>query len=91
VHDREARGQVDVELLADGSAVVAWRELLDEGSELRARRVAAAGTPSSPLTVTRLSGPYYPRMALHGEHELVFTWVEASGGYSRIKTARARF
>jgi hypothetical protein len=91
VHDREARGQVDVELLADGSAVVAWRELLDEGSELRARRVAAAGTPSAPLTVTRLSGPYYPRMALHGEHELVFTWVEASGGYSRIKTARARF
>jgi hypothetical protein len=53
--------------------------------------VAAQGTPSPPLTVTRLSGPHYPRMALHGDHELLFTWVEASGGYTRIRTASARF
>jgi hypothetical protein len=91
VNEGEARGQVDVELLADGSAVVAWREFLDEGSQLRARRVGAAGGTSPPVTVTRVSGPHYSRMALHGDHELVFAWVEAAGGYSRIRTARARF
>jgi hypothetical protein len=90
VHDEEGRGQVDVELLADGSAAVAWREIVDEGSELRLRRVTPTGGASSPITIARLAGPHYPRLAAYGPTELVLAWVEADAGYTRVRTARAR-
>jgi hypothetical protein len=86
-------GRVDVELLADGSAVASWIEYStkDSSTSFRIRRIERSGTLSAPVTVTaigsgRTSG--YPRMARTG-NDLLFAWTDTSAG-PRLATARAR-
>jgi len=84
-------GRVDIELLADGSAVATYIESGTERPQFRIRRVESSGRTSAPMTVsgidgTRTSG--YPRMALdHGE--LTFAWIERDGEL-RVRTASAK-
>lgn len=91
VDDVSALGRVDVELLPDASAIVAWIEFADQGSRFRIRRVDRSGSRSDSTNVaginaSRASG--YPRLARRGD-ELVFAWTETEGG-SRVRTAAAR-
>ena len=93
--DRAALGRVDVELLADGSAIASWIEYADRRAEFRVRRIERTGSRSpavavTPLLSSRASG--YPRVALHDD-ELVFAWTERVGGGGtgtlRVSTATA--
>ena len=97
--DGKTLGRVDVELLADGSALAAWIESAASGAELRVRRVWPSGQRSPAVTVapmsnTRSSG--YPRMAVSGD-EVVFAWTDVVAGQAasadggvRLKTASAK-
>ena len=87
-------GQVDVEMLEDGSAVATWVEFADQHSQFRLRQVTPAGARSASITVAgqgsgRVSG--YPRIARQGG-ELVLAWTEGAGdgGDTQIKGAVAR-
>ncbi|HEX9691384.1 MAG TPA: sialidase family protein [Gemmatimonadales bacterium] len=91
VDDGRPSGRVDIELLADGSAVVAWLELTDADAEVRARRVTRHGSmdPSWLVAPTQESrGSGFPRMTRVGD-ELLFAWrlVGPDGG---IRVAAAR-
>jgi hypothetical protein len=81
-------GRVDVELLADGSALVGWIEQLESGAQFRARRVWPDGRRGDALTIASLAASRasgYPRIARSGER-LVFAWVGARG----VETSVAR-
>jgi hypothetical protein len=87
VDDGRPLGRVDVELLADGSALVGWIEQLDKGAAFRVRRVSADGkrlesATVAPLEASRASG--YPRMARSG-NQIVLAWV----GNGRVEAAVA--
>jgi hypothetical protein len=89
VDDASALGRVDVALLGDGSAAVAWIEFIEGRSQFRIRRVSANGalTPStvvSALASGRASG--YPRLARAGR-ELIFVWTELQNGKTTVRTA----
>lgn len=89
--DAATLGRLDIQLLADSSAVATWIEYADGRSQLRARRIMPSGTTSPAVTVSdiareRSSG--YPRVASNGS-ELVFAWTESQEGKTRVKTATA--
>jgi hypothetical protein len=93
VDDSGALGRVDVELLADGSAVASWIEFAEQRAQFRIRRVDASGAKSPAITVSglannRASG--YPRIARHGDG-LVLAWTEVADGKSQVQTAIVRF
>lgn len=74
-------GRVDIELLGDGSAMVAWLETTDNAAEVRVRRVrqngrADAAFPVAETAQARSSG--FPRMARVG-NELLIAWTSAEG------------
>jgi hypothetical protein len=86
-----ALGRVDVEQMADGSAVVSWIELADRRAQFTARRVERSGQRSAAVTLAgiasnRTSG--YPRLALNG-NALLFAWTEYDNGSLRVRTAAA--
>jgi hypothetical protein len=88
--DQASLGRVQVQLLADGSAAVAYVEFASQKASFRLRRVERTGARSAPVTVAGIAGSRasgLPRMALHG-NELVFAWVDREGG-SQVRTARA--
>ena len=79
VDDGNPAGRVDVLLLPDGSAMVAWLEKLTGGGEVRVRRVRPDGKRDQPVTVApsgtaRSSG--FPQMVRSGG-VLVFAWTGA--------------
>ena len=89
--DEASLGRVDVELLADGSAVASYIEFSNQRADFRMRQVSAAGQRSAPVTISNVAGNRssgYPRVAAHGD-ELVFAWVDRTSG-SQVRTARAR-
>ena len=91
VDDIASLGRVDVELLPDGSAVVAYVEFVDQKADFRLRRVTSSGEKSPPVVISTIAGNRssgYPRVALAGR-ELVFAWVDRTGG-SQVRTAVAR-
>lgn len=76
VDDGEAIGRMDVEALADGSAVALWIEFKDGKADLRLRRVWPDGRIGTsiivgPVGADRSSG--YPRLVRHGAG-LVLAW-----------------
>ena len=83
-------GRVDVEMLADGSALVSWIERTGgDTAAVRVRRVSPNGASGSPVTIAtssaaRASG--FPRIALSGD-EALFAWT-VPGRPSAIKLAR---
>ncbi len=81
VDDGRSLGRVDVELLADGSAMVAWLEVVGDAAEVRMRRVRSQGSadPSFRVAETaqaRSSG--FPRMVRLG-NEVLIAWTSADG------------
>lgn len=80
--DKRSLGHVDVDVLADGSAVASWVEFSDQRARLRVRRVDAAGHRSAAVEVAgsgagRVSG--YPRLVRDGQ-DLVLAWTESTAG-----------
>jgi hypothetical protein len=91
VDDSGSLGRVDVEQMADGSAVVGWIELAARSSTFKVRRIERSGRRSAVVTVADLGerrNSGYPRLARHGQ-ELVFAWT-ASGDRLKVETAVAR-
>jgi hypothetical protein len=91
VDEKVSLGRVDVELLDDGAAVVAWVESISQGAEFRVRRVEPSGARSASLMVAHMNASRssgYPRMALNGT-ELLFAWTDRDGTALHLKTAAA--
>jgi hypothetical protein len=85
-------GYVDVELLANGDAVVSW--LRERGDKLAfvTRRVSSAGeiNPVEPVADVDLSRPLdFPQMVAAGER-LVFVWTDYTSG-SNVETATGSY
>ena len=77
IDDGNPAGRVDVQLLADGSALVCWLEKLPGGGEVRIRRVRPDGKRDQAIVVSasgtaRSNG--FPQMVRVGD-ELVFAWT----------------
>ena len=88
VDDAASKGQVDIELLADGSAAVSWVEFSNERSRFSVRRIEPGGARSPAVAIADVSGGY-PRLA-QSRGELLFAWTETDGRAStRVRTARA--
>lgn len=85
-------GRVDVEILANGNAVVSWlRDAADQDhGELCARIITPDGQ-TGPVRViarmdtARVSG--FPQMIRDG-NQLLFAWTEVSNGSTRVRSAR---
>ena len=91
IDDAGSLGRVDVEQLADGSAVVGWIERSEKTAAYQVRRVTQDGQRSGPATVTDLSASRnssYPRLARRGQ-EIIFAWT-GTGDRLRVETATAR-
>jgi hypothetical protein len=89
IDDGDPVGRVDVRLLDDGSAVVSWIERLEDGAEIRLRRVSADGRPGTAAVIAASSGERasgFPRIARTGD-ALVFAWTEP-GDPTTVRTAR---
>jgi hypothetical protein len=72
--DQASLGRVDIELLADGSALAGYMEFADQKAQFRVRRIKKDGSRSEPSAVAGMAGHRssgYPRMAMHGD-EVVF-------------------
>jgi hypothetical protein len=89
VDDGRSLGRLGVQLLADGSAAVAWVELANSRAEFRVRTVGPNGVRSPALTVSEDPDTRSPRLAGNAR-ELLFTWTEFDeNDVSRVRTARA--
>ena len=91
VDDGTPAGRVDVVLLADGAALVAWIERLGgDTAAVRVRRIGRDGTVGATRTVARSSAARasgFPRMAIAGD-DVIFAWTEP-GKPSHVRVARA--
>lgn len=87
--DGTSLGQVDIELLEDGTALATWLEFANDRSQVRARHVKPSRERSTSVVLAgegepRVSG--YPRVARYG-NEIVFVWSESAGGPQQVKAA----
>lgn len=87
--DGSSLGQVDIELLEDGSAVATWIEFANERTQVRVRQVKPSRERSASVVLAgegepRVSG--YPHVARYG-NQLVFVWSESAGGSQQVKAA----
>ncbi len=90
IDDGNPLGRVDVVLLGDGSALVAWLERTPESGEVRVRRVFPDGRSGAASLVTATSSGRdsgFPRMIRDGRGRIVFAWTE-SGEARNIRMAR---
>ena len=90
IDDGNPLGRVDVVILEDGSALVAWLERTPASGEVRVRRVFPDGRSSAGSLVTTTSSGRdsgFPRMIRDGQGRIVFAWTE-SGEASNIRMAR---
>jgi hypothetical protein len=92
IDDGGSLGRVDMELLADGSALATWIEFADQRAQFRARRIERNGSRSVPVTIAGIAGSRasgYPRAAI-ANGEAVFAWTESTdGGGLQVRTAVA--
>jgi hypothetical protein len=91
IDDGGTLGRVDIEMLADGSALATWIEFSDQRAQFRARRIERNGTRSAPATIAGIAGARssgYPRAAV-ANGEVVFAWTESADGGLRVRTAAA--
>lgn len=71
-------GRVDVQLLADGQALVTWIESGKDNASVLTRRVARDGKTAEPITIsstTAARGSGFPRTTMVGQ-EVWFSWTE---------------
>jgi len=88
VDDGAPVGRVDVILIEQGAALVSWIEDTAAGSEIRVRRVSAAGRRDASRRVAMSSNARaagFPQMARSGRR-VVFSWTDPSIP-RRIRTA----
>lgn len=86
--DNASLGHVDIEMLDDGSAIASWMEFAGGKSQLKVRRITAAGQRSAAAEVPgvgRVSG--YPRMTRMG-NEILLAWTDSGAG--QVKGAVGR-
>jgi hypothetical protein len=88
VDDTSSLGRVQLALLADGAAAVAWVEFENGRSQFRVRRIDRTGTRGPAATLADGLGTQHPRMVRRAD-ELIFAWTESSKGSTRVRTARA--
>lgn len=92
VDDGAPAGRVDVVLLDDGSALVAWLERTGAaGADVRLRRVAPSGRRLETLSATapfsdRATG--FPRLAHADEHAILVAWTDGSELLPRVRVTR---
>lgn len=97
--DEGSLGRVDIDLLPDGAALVAWIESASGKTDVRVRRITASGLRSESVIVTSVSSARssgYPRLARFG-NELIVAWTEGTrsvagvpDGTLRVQTAVGR-
>jgi len=88
VSEGNTRGNVDVVLLNDGSAMVSWVERVNKITTLKIRRILRDGSVNEPITIARMDKKYidgFPKMVLSNE-TLFFAWTEV-GKRRDVKTA----
>jgi hypothetical protein len=93
IDDGGTLGRVDIEMLADGSALATWIELVDQRAQFRARRIERNGFRSAPITIAGIAGSRssgYPRAAV-ANGEVIFAWTESGdAGSLRVRTVASR-
>ena len=84
-------GRVDVVMLDDGAAVVAWLERTGgEFAEVRVRRVEADGRAGRPVSVSRSSGERasgFPRMTRTDGGAVLVAWTDVTELAPRVRVA----
>jgi len=93
VDDGDPAGRVDVEILADRSALVSWLERGEGAARIRVRRIWPDGRRGEGTTVGASSGARssgFPRMVLDGAGNVVFAWTDDTGPEPRVRVARGR-
>ncbi|HWP43639.1 MAG TPA: sialidase family protein [Blastocatellia bacterium] len=88
VDDGKPLGRVEVLMLEDGSALVAWLEGGEKGAEIRARRVRSGPARDASLTIAlssaaRSSG--FPQVTRSAD-DIIFAWTQP-GDTPRVQTA----
>jgi hypothetical protein len=83
-------GRVEITMLPDGSAAVAWLERTATAAEVRARRVGSDGSAGPPVTIgvtgaSKKSG--YPVIAATTGREVLVAWIDTSGEKTLIRAA----
>jgi hypothetical protein len=86
VDDKASLGEVDVELLPDGSSAVTWIEA-GEPSQSKLRRIESTGARSPALTLADRSKGRSPRLGL-GKDELLVVWPALDRGGPTVRTVR---
>lgn len=92
IDDGGSVGRVDVELLADGTAIPSWIEHANGKTDFRVRRIEQSGARSEAITVSSISSARssgYPRITQHG-NELVFAWTETTRGVAGLQDGTLR-
>lgn len=87
----EALGRVDLELMSDNTAVVAWLERTESAAEIRVRHVSPARILGESAVVAQTSearASGFPRLARSGD-EIVVAWT-ALGETSYVRVATVR-
>jgi hypothetical protein len=88
VDDGQPAGRVDLLMLEDGAALVAWLENEDEAASVRLRRISPDGQPGPTIRAGMASSERaggFPRMARSGDAALI-AWTEP-GPPSRLRLA----
>ncbi|MFQ5512555.1 MAG: sialidase family protein [Candidatus Krumholzibacteriia bacterium] len=88
--DGDPMGRIAAAMLTDGSALVCWMEYVDDGAQIRLRRVRPDGTREPSITLatsSRERAAGFPQMARAGK-EILLAWT-VPGEPSSIKTAAA--
>ncbi|HVS31720.1 MAG TPA: sialidase family protein [Thermoanaerobaculia bacterium] len=93
VDDGNPAGRVDIVMLDEETALVAWLEQTPAGAEIRARRVQRGGDAIASVKIAdsstaRAAG--FPRLARVGG-EVWFAWTDQTATTKRIRLARRRF
>lgn len=91
VDDGDPSGRVDVVMLDDGTALVSWLERTGgEWSDVRARRIAPDGRPTSSAHLSASSGERvggFPRMARGADGRVWIAWTDVTEAASRVRVA----
>jgi hypothetical protein len=86
VDDKSSLGEVDVELLPDGSSAVTWIES-GEPSQSKLRRIEKSGARSPAIKLADMSKGRSPRL-VQANDGLVVAWPEVENGGAVVKTVR---
>ncbi|HEY7444883.1 MAG TPA: hypothetical protein VH701_20800, partial [Vicinamibacterales bacterium] len=86
VDDKSSLGEVDVELLPDGSSAVTWIEF-GEPSQSKLRRIEKSGARSPAIKLADMSKGRSPRL-VQANDGLVVAWPEVENGGAVVKTVR---